>query len=254
MKVNPSFKKVSISACWAAGDIIRKNFGKKIGIKEKRDLTLVTETDLEADRIIATIIKRNFPDHNIVSEESGGKMATKGYNWVIDPLDGTTNYISDFPFFSVSMALLEGMVPILGVVFNPINKDLYCAQRGEGAYLNGKRIRVNRVENLRKVNLGFSKGKDLAGGIKTLAKLIPFIRTFRYLGSDNLAICQLAAGRIDGFMVRRSAYYDVAAGVLIAQEAGAIATDFNNKQYKYGSLNLVVGNKKIHSKLLKLIR
>jgi myo-inositol-1(or 4)-monophosphatase len=252
MKINPKLKRVALSAAKKAGEIIRKNFQKKIEIRRKGDKTPVTSADIKADRLICSIIRKSFPNHNIVSEEGGGTMG-KNYTWVIDPLDGTKNFIAGWPFFSVSIALVYGEDLILGVVFNPITEKLYFAEKGKGAYLNGGKIKVNSFQDFSLMNFGFSKGGDLEGGVKILKKLTPFIQTFRYFGSDNLFLCSIAEGKIEGFFNLKSEYYDVAAGLLIVQEAGGKVTDFNNKKYLASSKSLIVSNGKIHDKLLKLI-
>lgn len=252
MKVNPKFKKVALRAVMAAGKILEKNFGKTIKFQRKKDLSLLTEIDLEADKIITKIIKQNFPSHNIVSEESGGEYG-KEFTWLIDPLDGTTNYTLGFPFFSVSLALLCQEKPILGLVFNPIRKELYFAEKTKGAYLNQKKIKVNNNSNFSEVTLGFSRGTDLTEGTKILSRVASYIRTFRFWGSSNLDICQVAAGKLDGYFAVKSPY-DVVAGVLIAREAGALATDFKGSEYNRESQNLLVSNGKIHDQLLKLMK
>lgn len=252
MKINPDFKKTALLAVKEAGNVLEKNFGKVAKFSRKKDLSLLTTVDLRADIIITKIIKRNFPSHNIVSEESGGEYG-KEFTWLIDPLDGTTNYTLNFPFFSVSLALLYNEKPILGLVFNPISKELYFAERGKGAYLNKKKISVNNNSNLSRATLGFSRGTDLARGTKILSKIAPHIRTFRFWGSSNLDICQVASGKIDGYFTVKSPY-DVIAGVLIVKEAGGKATDFKGLEYNRQSQNLLITNGKIHNKLIKLIK
>lgn len=253
MKINPNFKKIAIQAAKEAGKILEKNFGRITKIYIKKDLDFVTNVDLEADKTIIKIIKRNFPSHNIVSEESGGTFG-KGFTWVVDPLDGTTNYILGVPFFSVSLALLKKREPILATVFNPASKELYLAEKGKGAYLNQKKIRINKIRKLSRIILSFNKGKDLEGGLKILTKIAPHIKTFRCWGSNNLEICQVAAGKIGGYITKKPIYHDNIAGAFIVKEAGGKVTDFNEKIYTSDSENLLITNGKIHNQLLKLIK
>ena len=172
MKTNPKFKKVAILAVKKAGGILKKNFRKKINISYKKDLTPLTSVDLMSDKIITGLIKKNFPSHGILSEENGENFG-KEFTWIVDPLDGTTNYILGLPLFAVSLALIKGKEPILSAVFNPITEELYLAEKGRGAYLNGRKIRVNRMNNLSRVILHFDRGTDLEGGLKMINKIAP---------------------------------------------------------------------------------
>lgn len=252
MKSNLSFKKVGLLAAREAGKILAKNFRKPVPIRFKKDFTLVTKVDLDSERLIQKIIRSHFPSHGIVSEEAGGNPGRE-FTWVVDPLDGTTNYIVGFPFFSVSMALLQGTDPILGIVYNPATRELYVAEKNKGAFLNKKRIYVNTTNDLSKAVLNLNKGKDIVGGLKILIKTALKVRTIRSWGSSNLDICQVAAGRIEGFLVKKPAYRDAVAGVLITKEAGGMATDFRGEGYGARSSSLIVSNKKIHKSLLKVI-
>lgn len=252
MAVNPKFKKIAIRAAKEAGEMLKKHFRKSVKISFKKDLSLLTDFDLKSEKIIIRIIKNNFSPHQIISEESGGVLG-KDFTWVIDPLDGTTNYTLGFPFFSVSIALLRKKKPILGVVYNPIVEELYFAEEKKGAFLNQKKIRVNKAKTLPKSLIVFNKGSDFLGGLKVFLKIASRIRTFRSWGSSNLEICQVAAGKMDGYLSIRPAYHDAIAGAFIAKEAGAKVTDFKEKQYSMNSNNLIVANKSIHKQLLKII-
>lgn len=253
MKINPKFKKVAIQSIKEAGRVLKKNFRKNIKVFFKKDLTPITDVDLKANEIIVKIIKKNFPSHGIVSEESGGRFG-KEFIWIIDPLDGTRNYTKGFPFFSVSLALLKEREPILGIVFNPLNGELYLAEKGEGAYLNGEKIKVNKINNLSKVILSFNKGQDLEGGLRILMKIAPHIGTFRFWGSVHLEMCQIALGKIEGCLVSKLAFYDAIAGAFIVKEAGGRVTDFEGRDWQINTKNILVTNGKIHNQLLKLIK
>lgn len=252
MKINPNFKKVAILAVKRAGKILKANFGKSLKVDFKRDRTLLTETDLKAERAIIQLIKKNFPSHDILAEETGGKIGN-GYTWVIDPLDGTTNYILGLPFFSISLALLRKKKPILGLVSNPLMNELYSVEKGKGAFLNQKKISVNKINNLSRVLLSFDKGKDLVGGLKVLIKIAPFIRAVRSWGSISLNECQVASGKIEGAIARKPSYHDTAAVSLLVEEAGGKVTDLKGKKYIPNSKGIVITNGKIHKKILKLI-
>jgi myo-inositol-1(or 4)-monophosphatase len=254
MKINPEFKKTALLAVKSAGRILEKNFGKKqrIFTKKSEIVEWVTDSDLCSEKTIRKIIKNKFPKHDILGEEGGGKIGG-GFSWVIDPLDGTFNYMMGIPLFSVSLALLERGEPILAIVFNPISNELYLAEKGRGAFLNGKRIKVNGVKDLSLVLLVFNKGKDFSGSLKNLIKIAPHIRTLRFWGSANLEICQIAAGKFEGFISAQPIYHDTIIGGYIVEEAGGKITDFKGVKYKNDSDSILITNGNIQDKLLKLI-
>ena len=155
------YKSEALRAVAKAGKILREEFPQKKKISIKKDFSVVTTADLKADRIIRNIIAANFPSHHILSEESGGEVRD-GYTWVVDPLDGTSNFVRGIPIFSVSLALLYQEKPILAAVCNPILNELYVAEKGKGATLNGKPIRVNKTKNPREAVILFNKGRGFS--------------------------------------------------------------------------------------------
>lgn len=255
MKINPEFKKVALMAVKSAGKIVKENFEKKltIRVKNEKGIEWVTKADVKAEETIRKVLKHKFPSHDIIGEEKGGKIGDN-FTWVIDPIDGTSNYVLGLPLFSVALALLKKKKPILSIVFNPITNELYSAEKEEGAFLNQKRIRVNKVNNLSYSLLSFNKGKDMVGGLRALIKIAPRIRTFRCHGAAHLELCQIAVGKKEGFITVAPQYYDMGAGSFIVEEAGGKATDFQGKRYTPDSPNLIVTNAKIHNQLLKLLR
>ncbi len=256
MKINPEFKKIAFLAVNKAGKIIEKNFRKTNKISFKKDSSLITKIDLEAEKAIIKLIKKNFPSHDILSEENGGKIGEE-YTWIIDPLDGTTNYLSKFPFFSVSIALLYKKEPILSVNFNPVTKELYFVEKRKGAFLNGKKIKVSKTQVLEKTILLFGKGRKKEEFLKffqALKKAGRKCRTFRFWGAANLSLCYLASGRVDGFIFTGDKIWDSIAGVLLVKEAGGKITDFQGKDWQIDSKTLIATNGKIHNQLLKLLR
>lgn len=252
MKSNPEFKKVALIAIQKAGKILKKNFGKKISIAYKKDLTPLTSIDLAANQTIIGLIKKNFPSHNIISEESRGTFG-KEFTWIIDPIDGTTNYTLGVPLFAVSLTLIKGREPILSIIFNPITKELYFAEKGKGAYLNSQRIKVNRTNNLSRVNLHFDRGTDLEDGLKAVIKIAPRIRTVRFYGSPDSDICSIASGKNEGFLNSKAHYHDIIAGAFIVKEAGGKVTDFRGRDWQINANNVLITNGKIHNKIIKLI-
>lgn len=255
MKINPDFKKIAIKAAREGGKIIAENFGKLTKVSYKKDLSLVTKIDSEVEKTVVKLIKKKFPSHNILVEEEGGRLG-KGYNWIIDPLDGTTNYISRVPFFSTSISLFFNKTPVLAVVFNPLNKELYFAQRGKGSYLNGERIRIGRERILSESTITFGKGRPKENLIKLhkiLRKTIGQYRTFRVFGCTSLELCYVASGRLNGHINIGSKPWDYAAGALIVKEAGGQVTDFKGNEWRIESKNIVASNKKTNKLLLNLL-
>ncbi len=257
MKINPKFKKVAMLAAKEAGKIIEKNFRKINKVSFKKDTSLLTKIDLKAEKVIIQLIKKNFPSHDILAEEKGGEIGEK-YTWVIDPLDGTTNYTRDIPFFAVSVVLLYKKNPILGVVFNPINKELYFAEKGKGAFLNGKRIKVGRQQALSsKSVILFSKlraKEDFLKIYRLLGKVGKVCSVFRFLGSVSLQLCYLASGRADASINTGHNPWDVAAGALIIKEAGGKVTNIRGKDWQIGEKDIIAANTKLHNQIIKIIR
>ena len=255
MKINPEFKKVAIFAAKEAGKILEKNFRKVVKVSFKKDSSLVTKIDLEVERVIIQLIKNNFPSHDILSEEAGGKIG-KNYTWVIDPLDGTTNYTRNIPFFSTSVALLYQGVPILGVVFDPINKELYIAEKGKRAFLNGKRIRVAQRHVLSKAVFLFNKYRakeDFLRFQEILGLVGDKCATLRVLGSVILGLCYLASGKADAFFTVGHKPWDLVAGALIISESGGRVTNLLGDDWQVEEKNIIAANGRIHKQIIKLI-
>jgi len=256
MKINPNFKKIAIEAAKEAGKVLERDFRKPIKVFYKKDLSLITDMDIRTEKAIIKLIKKNFPSHNILAEEMGGKIG-ENYTWIIDSLDGTTNYVSKMPFFSTSIALFYKRKPILSIVFNPIGKELYFAERGKGAYLNGKTIKIGKKRILPKSVLALGKGRTKEDFIKLqkiLEKATGKCRTFRIWGCTSLELCYIASGRIDGYINVGSKPWDYAAGVLIIKEAGGRVTDFKGREWEIKTKNVVASNKEINKLLLHLLK
>lgn len=253
MRINPTFLKTAIYAARKGGKILERRFRKPTKINIKKDFSLVSKVDLDAEKEIVKVIRNKFPFHNIVSEEKSGEIK-KGFNWILDPLDGTTNYILGIPFFCTALALLKDEKLILSVIFNPLTKELYFAEKGKGAFLNKKKINVNRVDELQKSLLVFNKGKDVMGGFKFLTKLAPHIRTFRFFGAVSLEMCQVAVGNIEGLLSSKLPLHDSIPGILLVEEAKGRITDFKGRNWMINSEDLFISNKKIHNQVLKLIK
>lgn len=252
---------IAVRAARKAGDFIAKSAEHRDNIEttQKGTNDFVTNVDKGAEQIIIDIIKKSYPDHTIVGEESGvAEGKDSDYQWIIDPLDGTTNFVNGLPHFSVSIAVrIKGRTEI-GCVYDPMRNELFTAQRGAGAQLNNKRIRTGSAKDLNGTILatGFPfKAKQHAEGfMAVISALFVDCADFRRTGSAALDLCYVAAGRVDGFFELGLKPWDLAAGELIAREAGAICTDFSGGTDYMHSGNIVSGNPRIVKGMLAKVR
>jgi len=242
-----------------AADLLIKRFGhlQKKQIKAKALNDFVTVVDKESQKKVIRSLKKAYPSYGVRAEEDG-VYEKKERMWVIDPLDGTSNYIHQFPMFCISIGLTENDVPIAGLVYDPLHKEYFSAVRGQGAFLNRKKISVSRVSKL--------KNAFLATGFPFRAKkhFEPYHQSFRYFfyrssgirrgGSAALDLCYTACGRFDGFWELGLSVWDMAAGALIVEEAGGAVSDFaGNGNYLING-NIVASNKRIHTSLVKPLK
>lgn len=241
-----------------AGSLIKKHFEQKLNKtkKDKEERNFVTRADLESEEFIINSIKKEFPDHNILAEESGSLTSLSGFIWIVDPLDGTTNFSRNLPFFTISIALAKNDRVILGIVYQPINDELFYAEKGKGAFLNAKRIIVSENHSLSKsiVSQSFDySNKKRRDNIKNIQKIFFLIEGFRLLHSTALELCYVASGRYDGYMISSANPWDIAAGALIVEEAGGSVTKFDGTQWELMRPRIVATNGLIHKELLKKI-
>ncbi len=252
---------IAIRAARKAGNHIVKSLENSDAVKasQKGNNDFVTNVDKEAETIIIDVIQAAYPEHCIVAEENGtieGK--DKEVQWIIDPLDGTTNFINGFPHFSVSIAVrIKGKTEV-GCVYDPIRNELFSARRGSGAQLNNTRLRVALTKDLNGTILatGFPyKHKQHAESyMKILGSLFTEVADFRRTGSAALDLCYFAAGRVDGYFEIGLKPWDIAAGELIAREAGAIVTDFAGGTDYMKSGNIVAASPRVVKAIIKHIR
>lgn len=225
----------AIDTAVAAGKVLVARYGRlgagSIGSKARQRHNLVTRADTDAERLVVERIRRKFPAHAILTEETGehGKAAAGGAQWIVDPLDGTVNFVHEIVFFAVSIALRRGDAIDVGVVHAPLLGETFSAARGRGAYLNGKRLRVSRTDDLRDALLatGFPYDRTQAkwDNRKNFSRLVHAGRGIRRLGSAALDVAYVAAGRFDAFWELRLRPWDVAAAALLVTEAGGRVTD-----------------------------
>ena len=269
------FKKVAINAALKAGGYIRKNIGRAKDVHYKGEINIVTDIDKKAERIIVNSIKHAYPSHNFLAEESSyakeevqssyasedrGTLKQKRdskYTWVIDPLDGTTNFLHGFPVFCVSIALEYNGKPIVGVVYDPTRNELFYAEKGRGAFMNKKKIHVSKITNIKKALLSTGFAYDVKAtidnNINNFAKFIKASQAVRRAGSAALDLCYVASGRFDGFWELGLHPWDAAAALLIVQEAGGKVTRFNGSKYTIYDKEILASNSKIHSQMIKIL-
>ena len=252
------FKEVAVFSAKSAGDLLLENFGKKQKINYKSDVDLLTEIDKKSEKLIIDIITKNFPGHNILSEESKPTDKKSSYKWIIDPLDGTTNYAHNFPFFCVAIALeIDGEIR-LGVVYNPILNELFFAEKGKGAYLNNKKIKVSEIKKITNSLLATGFPYDIKesknNNIKNFINFSLCAQAVRRPGSASLDQCYVAMGRLDGFWELKLNPWDMAAGSLIVKEAGGKVTDFSGKNFSIYKREIVASNGIIHSDMIDILK
>lgn len=254
------FLKIAKEAAKEAGLLIRKKVAKKVQVQYKNNdvSNIVTEVDLMAEKYIIDKLKKYFPDHNLVSEEAGRVSHGSEYTWVLDPLDGTISFAHNMPHFSVSLGLMKENQPVLGVIYNVMSNKLYWAQVDQGAYVNGKRIRVSKIDALEAAVaiLGFGSIKRRAEKIDSYFKpLITKVGHPYSLGSAATSYTFVANGfadvTLDGGWV-----WDFAAGCVIVREAGGKVTDLsgNEPDWTKERFNVVASNGLIHKQILEALK
>jgi len=252
--------KTAVEIAREAGALIRDHFGRVQRVTFKGAVDPVTEADTGAEAIILGRLRDAFPTHRILAEESGGDewRAAGPPIWLVDPLDGTNNFAHGFPHIAVSLALVEGREPLVGVVYDPLRDETFAAVAGGGAWLNDEPVHVSGVGRLADAFLatGFPYDRRTAPD-NNVARLDHFLRRsqgVRRAGTASLDLAYVACGRFDGFWEIRLKPWDVAAGVLLVREAGGRATDFAGSPDCLSGAEIVASNGHIHGEMLRVIR
>ena len=244
----------------ASGKVLRRHFGK-IDYKLKGRANLLTKADLQSQHAVLSLIKRNFPEHDYLAEEDARRDTGSRYRWVLDPLDGTTNYAHGFPVACTTLALFKDGKPFLGGTYDPFRDELFLAAKGKGATLNGKKLHVSSVSDLSSSLLltGFAYDRAERGNFycSFFVDFIKISHDARRSGSAALDLAWTAAGRCDGYWEFKLNPWDVAAGRLLVEEAGGKVTDFAGKPWgaveSHGAQTLA-SNGKIHNAMLSVIK
>lgn len=251
----------AIKAAQTAGQLIKDNFKTDTSQSYKNSSQIVTKTDLAAEKAIIDIIQAKYPDHSFFSEEAGAIDNNSEYTWVIDPLDGTTNFVHHLKFFCVSIALVRKNTIQLGVVFSPLTNELFTAQIDKPSQLNNQPIQVSKLQDINKAVV-FIGRNSLPEKTNRLGSSIFYhtaqnTRTQRILGSAALEICYTACGRFDAQIINNCNFYDAAAGAIIAQQAGATVTDFSGQPWQPpvdGSQDLLIANPSLHPQFTSFLK
>ena len=251
------FADVAVAIALDAGAILRSRFREPHDISFKGPLDLVTEADKAAEALIATRLRSAFPDHDLLGEE-GSRSGNTGarFRWVIDPLDGTTNFAHGLPTFAVSIAVEDNGEPVAGVIYDPMRNELFRAVKGGGATLNGEPIRVSRTEHVHAAILvsGFShtvEQRRRQG--QAWCALLERVRALRQTGSAALNLCYVAAGRLDGYWERGIQPWDVSAGALLVTEAGGQVSDREGGAFNSQDRVVVASNGMLHDELIAIL-
>ncbi|MDD5311380.1 MAG: inositol monophosphatase family protein [Candidatus Omnitrophica bacterium] len=255
--MNNSFSKDACRIVLKAGKYLKENSRKIKSIAFKGSINLVTNVDREVEGLLIRSLRKAFPEIGFLSEEIGEIRAGSDLKWVIDPIDGTTNFAHGFPFYSISVALEKDKKPILGIVYDPERRELFFAERGRGAFLNGKPIKVSAQKDLKKSLLmtGFSYnlGKTMETNLRHFRSFLIVSQAVRRAGSASLDLCNVACGRLDGYWELGLNPWDTAAAWLIVKEAGGEVTTFSGKPYGHYLKEILASNGKIHRQMSKIL-
>src|SRR5258706_8482903 len=252
--MNP-FLEVAIEAAREAGEILLQEFDRPVKISYKGEVDIVTQADKRSEQALVRGLPPHFPKHAIVAEEGGGSERESPFRWHVDPLDGTTNFAHGYPVFAVSIGLEEEGELVVGVVYNPVSRELFTAVKGEGAYLNQKKIHASPIEKLATSLLvtGFPSVKRSQNpNIHYYWDFTLRSHGVRRDGSAAMDLASVACGRFEGFWEFGLHSWDTAAGVLLLREAGGIVTRFDGQPYQLGDRELLASNGRVHSEMKQI--
>jgi len=251
------FYKTAMQCVTETKEIFINGYHQDKQIAYKGAVDLVTTIDKSVEEKVIDIIHDKYPDHDILAEESDEVKRASAYRWIIDPLDGTTNFAHSHPHFALSIALEKNDSLILGIVYNPISEELFYAEKGKGAYLNNKKISVSAISSLSQALLatGFPYDRHTNADlyVSELKKMMVVSQGIRRAGVASLDLCYLACGRFDGFWERKLKPWDVAASILIIEEAGGKITTFSGNQFSFSEKTILGSNQLIHQKMVSTL-
>ncbi len=252
---NVDYVSIAAELSREAGAQILPYLGQPLEMEYKGAFDLVTAADRASEKLIVERLQSRFPGHSIIAEEGSGVETGSEYVWYVDPLDGTTNFAHGFPAFCVSIGLAFRGEMVAGVVYDPLREELFSAEQGSGAYLNSRRIQVSKRESLKEslIGTGFASPKRHADiNVYCFHQVCMLTHGVRRAGSAALDLCSVASGRLDGFWEFNLNAWDVAAGLLMIQEAGGTYEDMKGASYELAGPHLAASNGRIQQELLKL--
>jgi myo-inositol-1(or 4)-monophosphatase len=251
------YLRVAVRACRAAGRHQMRFFGKAQEVEHKGEIDLVTAVDRESEEKIVRILRRAFPDHGILAEESPPSRGTGSFLWVVDPLDGTTNYSRGFPVFCVSIALAQRGRVVAGAVYNPVLNELFTATRGGGARLNGRRLQVSAQEDLDGAFLATGFPYDIRrskrNNLDHFTRFATRCLAIRRAGSAALDLAGVACGRFDGYWELKLKPWDLAAGTLLVTEAGGRVSSMEGRSWTLKQGGVIASNGRVHRQMLDVL-
>ena len=261
MKLNSANINVMVKACRKASKVLIRDFGEieHLQVSVKGPGNFVTVSDKKVEKILIDELLKARPDYSVLSEEVGKINNNEAFKWIIDPIDGTANFLHGVPHFSISIGLEQNGEIICGIIYDPIKDEMFVAEKGNGSYLNNQRIRVSSRSKLKDCII-FTGGpkhesKDRELSLKDYNNfsskvLIPI----RKLGSASLDMAYVAAGRCDGFWQRNLNYWDIAAGIILVKESGGFVTDFNGEKGYIQNKTILVTNSKINNEMIEILK
>ena len=261
MKLNSANINVMVKACRKASKTLIRDFGEveKLQVSLKGPGDFVTASDKKVEKIIIEELQKARPDYSILSEEVGEINNDVSFKWIIDPIDGTANFLHGIPHFAISIGLEHNKEIICGIIYDPIKDEMFVAEKGKGSYLNNQRMRVSSRSKLKDCIIFTGGPKQNAENRELALKeynnfsskvLIPI----RKLGSASLDMAYVAAGRCDGFWQRNLNYWDVAAGIILVKESGGFVTDFSGESSYIQNKTILVTNSKINNEMIEILK
>ncbi|HWI17331.1 MAG TPA: inositol monophosphatase family protein [Vicinamibacterales bacterium] len=255
--INPQFLSTAIEAVVRAGDLQMAKFGTGIRVEKKGAIDLVTEVDVEVERMFRALVAERFPDHDVLAEELGGGQKGASHRWVFDPLDGTTNFAHGVPIFCASLGLeIDGQAAV-AAVYDPNRKELFTAEAGIGSWLNGHPLKVSAtdsvLESMLVTGFPYNVHQKADEYLKTFSDVLKQARAVRRLGSAAIDICWVAAGRMDGFWEASLKPWDTCAAALILKEAGGKVTGMDGKTWEPDAGHILATNGVIHEEVLRIL-
>jgi myo-inositol-1(or 4)-monophosphatase len=249
---------IAVNITRQAGNIILEGWHKKdLEVHFKGKMNPVTEIDKSVESYITEQLKKNFPEYGILSEESDEKTGMINARWILDPLDGTTNFTKRYPFVAISLALQKKGELVLGVVYNPILDEMFLAEKGHGAFCNGKPISVNKTSELELAVLGsgfpYDAWENNDNNTAQWSRLIKQCISLRCDGSAALDLCRVACGQFDGYWEKGLSPWDMAAGIVIVREAGGIVTDYMGGDDIFSCAEIIASNTALHREIMKSV-